>query len=543
MGVGRARVLVVDDDERVGRHLKARLNSKEFEVFAAEGTGQVLMESARLAAAAFRPHVAVVDLQLSERTSHAPDGFQLMRGLRSAGCVLYSGHLNIGVTDEASRQFGCQVVDKGEDPPSKLVDAITSAAQQVCGFRQPFAVQYPPDWQRPRIIETLFGGPSEVPEDIVDTIVWQLFRQLYGESMFVQKVRLETLEGSVRSVHSVSRGRSAIFKAYREGRIRPVFLKLAAARSVEREFCNYRQHVEDNIEGEFYAVVRSEPVVFWDIGGLAYKFLGGETEQLQDLATFYATADTAEHVLAPLRHFFGTAWRSLYTNSSECGRPLFDVYDSTLHLSARLEAVEHLPERIDVPGLNGIGLPHPVAWVQRHSGSSYIHTARLASTHGDLHAGNLLVDREHAWAIDFERAGPGHWLRDFAELEVDILTRLAEFPDQEDFSGLCEAAVILAEPRALNARLYPLPQRSNTGGLGMALEIISGLRRIAHRTVNCTDFREYLWALLLDAVFVAMLPAEGSEQYRSALVLGGVLCDRLEHWRGSWPLRERVLSF
>ena len=43
-------------------------------------------------------------------------------------------------------------------------------------------------------------------------------------------------------------------------------------------------------------------------------------------------------------------------------------------------------------------------------------------THGDLHGDNLLVDKEHAWAIDFEHTGSGHILRDFAELEVDILS-------------------------------------------------------------------------------------------------------------------------
>ena len=70
-------------------------------------------------------------------------------------------------------------------------------------------------------------------------------------------------------------------------------------------------------------------------------------------------------------------------------------------------------------------MPNPVTWVLKHRVDSSTLSARQAITHGDLHGDNIFVDDIHAWAIDFERSGEGHILRDFTELEVDILTRLA----------------------------------------------------------------------------------------------------------------------
>jgi thiamine kinase-like enzyme len=46
----------------------------------------------------------------------------------------------------------------------------------------------------------------------------------------------------------------------------------------------------------------------------------------------------------------------------------------------------------------------------------------IAITHGDLHAGNLLIDdSNNIWVIDFERTGEGHVLQDFIELESDLI--------------------------------------------------------------------------------------------------------------------------
>jgi CheY-like chemotaxis protein len=543
VSIERVRILVVDDDPRVGRDLRARLDSPSFEVLAAQGAGRSLAADALTKAGILRPHVAVVDLQLCDGGSGALEGLKLMSDLRSAGLVLYSGHLRTAIVDQVKQQFRCQVVDKGDDPPSKLIDAIHLSAAEMCGFGQRFTVRYPDQWHPNRIIEALFGPGSGVPEDAVEAVIWQLFQQQLAEAVKIDRVDLESMEGSVRGIRSVSRGHSVLLKAFRRGRIKPLVLKLSTPQSVEHEFQHYKEHVEDNIGGDFYAVVRGRPVHFWNVGGLAYQFLGGKTDDLENLSTCYSATPTGERVLVPLRHFFGVAWRGLYDKTAECDCSLYEVYDDGLHLAERLAAFGHAKDQVAFPGLKGVALPNPLAWVQQHGAqSSHIHSARIAPTHGDLHADNLLVDREHAWAIDFERTGLGHWLRDFAELEVDILTRLVTLPGLNSLQMYGKLIVAMLEPRGFNARPGALLGRQTSPSLAKAVEVIGGLRRIAHRTINCTDFREYLWALLFDAVFVATLPDQTPEQRQRAMLLGAVLCDRLEHWRGAWPLQARVFS-
>jgi DNA-binding response OmpR family regulator len=83
VSIERVRILVVDDDPRVGRDLRARLDSPSFEVLAAQGAGRSLAADALTKAGILRPHVAVVDLQLCDGGSGALEGLKLMSDLRS----------------------------------------------------------------------------------------------------------------------------------------------------------------------------------------------------------------------------------------------------------------------------------------------------------------------------------------------------------------------------------------------------------------------------------------------------------------------------
>ncbi len=69
-------------------------------------------------------------------------------------------------------------------------------------------------------------------------------------------------------------------------------------------------------------------------------------------------------------------------------------------------------------------------------------------THGELHPGNVLVETasQGAWLIDFGRAGPGHWARDFAELELAVRFQIADPPTADDLfvveSGFIDVAAL-----------------------------------------------------------------------------------------------------
>ncbi len=86
-----------------------------------------------------------------------------------------------------------------------------------------------------------------------------------------------------------------------------------------------------------------------------------------------------------------------------------------------------MEESLTLPEFSGQYL-NPATWILAHAEESRIHSAQLAITHGDLHGDNMFVEEDHCWAIDFERTGRGHILRDFVELEEDIITRLYMLP-------------------------------------------------------------------------------------------------------------------
>jgi len=204
-----------------------------------------------------------------------------------------------------------------------------------------------------------------------------------------------------------------------------------------------------------------------------------------------------------------------------------------LQLKERLEGFSRQEERLQFPGLSA-SLINPVPWVLQHAGDSLISGARQAITHGNLHGDNLFVDGEHAWAIGFERTGPAHTLRDFVELEVDIVTRLISIP-LGVLSQFCDLAFVLAKPSDLTAPFRPNDKLLVNSEIRKALDVIAGLRKLAYEMARYPGFQEYLWGLLLGAVFAATEVSEESPQWERALLLGGVLCQRLEQWGREWP--------
>jgi streptomycin 6-kinase len=163
-----------------------------------------------------------------------------------------------------------------------------------------------------------------------------------------------------------------------------------------------------------------------------------------------------------------------------------------------------------------------------------VRTARQAVTHGDLHGDNLFVEKERAWIIDFERTGPGHALRDFAELEVDIFTRLAN-PQQLDWPTLLELALALVRPATPTAAIMPTALINATPAALKALNVIKEVRSLAQEVVHHTDQREYLWSMLFDALFIASIGSAAPDQQLRAMLLSALICERLSSWGEQWP--------
>jgi DNA-binding NarL/FixJ family response regulator len=517
-----ARVLIVDNDPRVGRDLQALLESQEYGVRLAQGVGQALLEQAVTDACAFRPHVAIVDLRLLDDYVDERSGLELLKSLQSARCILYSAYLSPEVTLEALKRYSATSWVSKSGSPSRLLDEVAGVLQESCAFPRSLVLNWPSAWNSQQIVKALFGEDTDVPPDIVEDVLGQLFPEN-------KRMKLETVGGEVPSALSVSPGRSLVFKAWPDD-LEPVVVKLASAKRVQNEAERYREHIQDRLVGLFYAHLE-RTIEFWDLGGTVYKFMGSSLGPLTSFTTFYRKKRDPEVILKPLRHLFTEVWSRHYSSPQHEDLPLFRVYDQVLNLKERLEKFSNQKKKLSFPGLP-TSLINPVPWVLRHTDDTLILGARQAITHGDLRGDNLFMDDERAWAIDYERAGPGHILRDFVELEMDIVTRF--LPDEVDLSLLYELVLVLVEPLEPTAPFRQTKKLLANPETRKALNVIAGLRQLAYEMTRYPDSREYLWGLLLDALFVATLVSEKLQRER-ALLLGAVLCCRLRHWGEEWP--------
>ena len=515
------RVLVVDDDPRVQTDLKEMLDPTDYDVRGALGSGETLIQDAKQTAHRFRPHIVIIDLCLWGDCGPDQSGLEVIAALPSAYCILYSAHLSFQIT-RLARRDRVTWISKAESP-QQLLDAIESASRVTCALPGAPHISAPQDWSPREIVETLFRSHDVPPAGLVHDLIKHLFPDSHT-------ITLEPLEDVAITAGPVGRGRSVVVKVWRDNRRSPLVLKLGPEKRIRQEAGNYERYIDDNVRGRFYAGIMDQPRYFWDLGGLLYAFLDTHLNDLSSFAAFYRHHQDPETILRPLQHLLGDVWGDFYRDTSHPPQPLFAAYERVLRLQKRLSGrvAQNLVWPPNHPGLPP-GLLNPVRWVQEHQDDATLPLTRLAITHGDLHGDNLFVNPDHAWVIDFERSGPGPILRDVTELEVDILTRLAA-PGCADPVAYHDLAIVLAGPAEPQAPIQPLPGTSLDPETTKALTTIQGLRTLAHEVIGIEDQREYLWGLLLDALFVALLHEKPTLQQDRALILSAVLCQRLEQW-------------
>jgi CheY-like chemotaxis protein len=528
----QVRILVVDDEARVRKDMVSILKKRGYAVLAPEGIGPALVRKTREAARSFRPHVAIVDLSLDGMPANRK-GLSLLEELKSARCILYSGNLSIKLAREIQEKYpGVTWVEK-DDKIQTLLALVAKKAGEVSTSERPQLITKPADWSENTLI-TLLGRESSAPPDLPDDILAQLFPES-------SRIELESLDQSIVTLQSVSRGRSAVTKAYHDGKFEPQLVKIAPFDAIEREAANYRRHIEGNLGGRFNAQLVRD-VLFWDLGGVLYNFLDQAGTPLVTFHEHYDKTQEPAAILAPLRHFYLGTWRNFYDRPSPAPdeERLGDYYNRVFKLGEHMPGFPEQGEQISIQGVRA-PLLNPVQWLGRHMQQSAIVPYRLAVTHGDLHSDNLFVDGQHAWVIDFERTGPGHILRDFIEMEVDLFTRLGPGSGGPEVNmDLLVAGLMLVGQ--VNFELDPeMCKHITHHSISKVLEVIREHRRICAEVVHPTDVREYLWGLLFDLVYLVTHILHDPAQRERALLLGGLVCERLKRgnrWSGPELLKE-----
>lgn len=523
-----ARILIIDNDERVGIYLREILEARQYVVHVVQDRDKNLIEAASEQAPIFRPHVAIIDLRLLDDYSDDRTGLDLLGRLRSARCILHSNYLTPEVLRTAQRKYpGVDWADKHE--PAMLLSAVEEAARQMSVYFKAGVIRWPPSWDLNQSLPPLIPVSDTISaQSIAEDVIVQLFPATHT-------LKPEAVNGAIAGLHSIVRGRTFVAKVYPD-HLEPQILKISRVQGTQGERARYTQFVEHQLIGLFSTRLVNS-IEFWDLGGAVYSFMGSSRQMLPTFATFYTTQIDSEAILKPLRHFFTIVWRKHYDeNQALQHASLFQAYDAIFSLQTKLDkldlqVMQHWAAQL------GIEPPDPRQWAQQYGQESTIYGARQAVTHGDLHSENLFVDREHAWVIDFERTGPGPILRDFVELEIDIVTRLAPMAEI-DLATFYKLTLVLAEPSEPAAPFLLAHLVAGNQEAIKAIKVVAGLRALAQTVTRYVDHREYMWGLLFDALYVASVASISQEQRERALLFSSILCKKLWNWGAVWPPKE-----
>lgn len=352
-----------------------------------------------------------------------------------------------------------------------------------------------------------------------------------------------------------------------------VVLKIAPRNRIRFEIERFQQYIEARIPGLRYTYILNSEVV-WNLGGIVYSFLGATSsphfrggERSSSVAFLGPLGQAIETALESIEETetdkLQKAIHAIYDSLSMLHRTpfpdqeripsLFEQYNEVWSLEHKAKSWEEelaellRPESRDwqPPIVEHLGLPcalpNPVHWVWhgRETKSHYLDMIPRRLGHGDLHAGNILIEHEQGWLLDFERSGPGPALQDYVELEVDLFTRMSDF--KGNLGLVCTVALRLAQFRKPEAPLPFNPKSvfKSYPKVCRLLLLIEAIRTAAYRNIGYLLVEEYLWGLLLNTLFIIGQAAKHGESLRSfcARILGGVICLRLESLDGDgkWP--------
>lgn len=586
--MSRLRILVADPDPNVEQALAAAFKQglSECAVFTLQETSSLprtcsaeeLYKHLRHAAMTNKCHVVVIDKALLKDSS-AMTWETLYVELQPAHCVVHLGDRVRTLEVVRAWDAGLLVSPiKRQAPSHTPLDSVTNRIV----------------WQRRSRDLTIV--PKELLQGIASAI--SLANEITVEEGEVAEL-LEYLFFGSRTVviagipnvgllSSTPRGHSVLLTAIeedKEGRARlPVVLKIGPRAKVEKEVANYNAHVKGHLKGMRHTYLeRSE--LRWSIGGIVYSLLGSDAGLLKPFADYYSdyvkaqgkvNCEQAELVVRELlTEAFSGVWSKHYAERKRAPQALslLDRYNGVWgnEWMEGLTALEQQWGSVDLPEEFLKSLPNPAAWIRQNGQRSVIPFSFSAITHGDLHPRNMLVEerkvRDHfandsvaerrvcyCWLIDFERTAEGPILQDFCELQFNILTR-SEFIDPPDnsISILYDLYVALSAPVLLKIQenpvnRMPLPVSflgvSSDSSVWKAFYTSKFLRELASTVVTnkYEDSREYLWGLLLNAVYRS--PQLEYESRRRALLLASVICGRLNKWDNQnspladWPPKQ-----
>ncbi len=335
-------------------------------------------------------------------------------------------------------------------------------------------------------------------------------------------------------------------------------IKFGPRKSIDQESYNYNRWVKPFIQNS----TRLEHETVWcsDIGALLYTFAGDNVKSIVTLRKYYQDKSvTTEQLCKTLEHLFARTCEMWYTEGPKSAEAVrhkatrLDVlYRDYLKLNTptkiedletasrellndRLSPLKRKGDKLQLDLGDGapLELPNPlsVCLTKKPPRTSKLFpvVSDFTITHGDLHAGNVIVNEGRTRLIDFYKTGPGHSLRDFAELESDIKFNVfnGEFRERYEL----DRALLIPERWTDEIALKrPTEQQAR------AVAAIRQIRTLAGSLTGIQDMKEYHGALL----FYALKAVSGYTSYSSisqdlklnrthALLSAALICRQLVH--------------
>lgn len=531
----QGRVLVVDDLEQWREQLVETLQRNGYYAESASTISEVLQQLDETLY-----HLVILDIRLADTDPGNIDGIDLLRELEKRGLneatkvIMLSAHDTKEHMRLAFRDY--KVVDflsKDNFTKQSFLESVQRVFYQEANVNLALDV----NWQyisgpEQAVINLEIAGTrvrrnSSLQSQIASELNDLLCRLFYeAESVLVRPLTAGQSATGVLRVQPF----------YTQGGGHAIIVKFGDFRKIEQEYTNFRKYVQSFIGGgrsTAVLAVRRTP----HLGGILYSLLGADSDHMEDFGSYYQHAEIAQ-VNGVLDRLFLDTCSTWYANAGQL-RPCNLTADYQQLLEFTMEKLEHgLAElqkfvqgrqQLHFKSLNGErGFTNPLLVMR---GAPFIYSTYICPTHGDFNQHNILVDTaDHTWLIDFQATGPGHILRDVAQLDSEIRFALLKPED-----ATLEERLYLEETLCSIERFSQLSKLANdfptqNQKLVKAYSTVVHLRRLAFKLVaqsSSDDMTEYYIALFYNAVNTIRYYSLPSRQREHALLSASILVDQL----------------